>query len=271
MRIRRGQAAGPALAFEALPAGAGHYAAHGVSLPLDAMEAARAADAILLSAMSLPDVRYPDGTEIAPQIELRMAMGLYAGVWPVFTFEGQPCPLADERAGAIDFVLLRESTEGLFHSHGRGTVTETEARETLLITRATSERLFDFVPGLAAQRRDAGRGPGRVTCVDKANVFGAFAFFRRIFPERAARRPDLAADVAYVDAMALRMVQAPWELDVLATENMFGDILSDFGAGLMGAWASRPRPTSAVTTPCSSPATARRPTSWAAAGPTPPP
>ena len=234
------RAAGPELAFEALPAGAGHYAAHGVSLPEDAMAEARGADAILLSAMGLPDVRYPDGTEIAPQIELRMAMGLYAGVRPVFTFEGQPCPLRDERAAGIDFVLLRESTEGLFHSHGRGEVTETEARETLLITRATSERLFDFAFDLAAQRRDAGRGPGRVTCVDKANVFQAFAFFRRIFRERAARHPGLAADVAYVDAMALRMVQAPWDLDVLATENMFGDILSDLGAGLMGGLGFAP-------------------------------
>ena len=240
--LRRAVEGGPVtLAYEALPAGAGHYAVHGEALPEASLAAARAADAILLSAMGLPGTRYPDGTEITPQIELRMALGLFAGVRPVTVLPGQPSPLRDERAAGIDFVLLRESTEGLFHSHRHGDVRgDEEAYETLRITRATSERLFDFAFGLARDRRDRGRGPGRVTCVDKANVFEAFAFFRRIFRERAARQPDLAADAAYVDAMALRMVQSPWDLDVLVTENMFGDILSDLGAGLMGGLGFAP-------------------------------
>ena len=240
--LRRAVAGGAVtLDFEPLPAGAGHYAAHGASLPEASLEGARAADAIFLSAMGLPDVRRPGGTEITPQIELRIRLGLTAGVRPVTVFPGGPCPLADERASRIDFVLVRESTEGLFHSHSRADVRgDEEAYETLRITRAVSERLFDFAFDLAAERRDRGRGPGRVTCVDKANVFAAFAFFRRIFQERAARRPDLAADAAYVDAMALRMVQAPWDLDVLVTENMFGDILSDLGAGLMGGLGFAP-------------------------------
>jgi len=79
-----------------------------------------------------------------------------------------------------------------------------------------------------------------VTCVDKANVFRAFAFFRRIFDERAKQYPDLMADHAYVDATALWMVQKPWDFDVLVTENMFGDILSDLGAGLMGGLGVAP-------------------------------
>ncbi|MEM6974614.1 MAG: isocitrate/isopropylmalate family dehydrogenase [Pseudomonadota bacterium] len=247
--------AGVTLDLESLPAGAAHYARHGEALPPSALKSAEAADAILLSAMGLPDVRYADGTEISPQIELRFAMGLYAGVRPVMTFPGQPCPLADARARALDFVLIRESTEGLFHSHARGTVTEDrEAREILLITRDTSERLFDFAFALARSRKDEGRGPGTVTCVDKANVFKAFAFFRRIFRERAALHPDLAAEVAYVDATALSMVQRPWEFDVLVTENMFGDILSDLGAGLMGGLGFAPSADigddSAVFQPC---------------------
>ena len=226
---------GHALTFTDLPAGAGHFARHGEALPKASLDTARGTDAILLSAMGLPDVRYPDGTEISPQIDLRFAMDLYAGVRPVTVVSGQPCPLSDGRARSIDFVLIRESTEGLFHSHGRGEVRDdSEARETLLITRRTSERLFDFAFDLAAQRRAQGRGPGRVTCVDKANVFLAFAFFRKIFRERALNHPDIAADVAYVDATALWMVQKPWDFDVLVTENMFGDILSDLGAG---SWA----------------------------------
>jgi 3-isopropylmalate dehydrogenase len=76
--------------------------------------------------------------------------------------------------------------------------------------------------------------------VDKANVLPSMAFFRRIFLECAARYPDVVADCMYVDAAALRLVRSPWDLDVLVTENMFGDILSDLGAGLMGGMGMAP-------------------------------
>ncbi|MDX2205411.1 MAG: isocitrate/isopropylmalate family dehydrogenase [Hyphomicrobiaceae bacterium] len=231
---------GFSLSTRALPAGAGHLRDHGEALPETTLEACRAADAILLAAMGLPDVRYPDGTEATPQIDLRTRLGLYAGVRPVRCLPGFPRVLADPRAADLDFVLVRESTEGLFATRGKGAVVDDKvAVETLVITRDTSERLFDFCFRLARQRQARGR-PGRVTCVDKANVFSAFAFFRRIFYERAAGFPDIAASHAYVDAVALDMVRRPWELDVLVTENMFGDILSDLGAGLMGGMGLAP-------------------------------
>ncbi|NDW46776.1 isocitrate/isopropylmalate dehydrogenase family protein [Ruegeria sp. PrR005] len=229
-----------ALNFAEAPAGAGHYRDTGTALPASSLALARASDAILLSAMGLPDVRYPDGTEITPQIDLRMELSLFAGVRPVTLRPGQPGPLTLPPGKTIDFVLIRESTEGLFFTKGRGEVTDTEARETLRITRDTSEKLFRFAFDLAARRKASGRGKGRVTCVDKANVFRAFAFFRKIFDEEAARHPDMTADHAYVDAMALWMVQRPWDFDVLVTENMFGDILSDLGAGLMGGLGMAP-------------------------------
>ena len=223
-----------------LPAGAGHYRDHGESLPADTLAAARQSDAILLAAMGLPAVRYPDGTEIAPQLDLRVDLGLYAGVRPVRLVPGIPPTLADPRAAALDFVLVRESTEGLFASHGKGTVEDDRiAKDTLVITRDTSERLFDFAFQLARQRRAQGR-PGRLTCVDKANVFSSFAFFRKVFDEVAARYPDVEADRMYVDAVALTMVRRPWQFDVLVTENMFGDILSDLGAGLIGGMGMAP-------------------------------
>lgn len=228
------------LRFIEAPAGAAHYASTGESLPEASMLTARAADAILLSAMGLPDVRYADGTEISPQIDLRKALTLFAGVRPVTIRAGQATPLNLPAGREIDFVLIRESTEGLFYSQGCGEVTHTEARETLLITRDISEKLFRFAFDLAKTRKTAGRGPGRVTCVDKANVFRAFAFFREIFDAEAQRHPDLVADHAYVDATALWMIQKPWEFDVLVTENMFGDILSDLGAGLMGGLGLAP-------------------------------
>ncbi|MEL6839437.1 MAG: isocitrate/isopropylmalate family dehydrogenase [Pseudomonadota bacterium] len=222
------------------PAGAAHYAKTGDSLPKASLEAAEKADAILLSAMGLPDVRYEDGTEISPQIDLRKAFNLFAGVRPVRVGPGHRTPLKIPDGRAIDFVLIRESTEGLFYTQGVGEVTDQDARETLLITRDVSEKLFKFAFQLARDRKETGRGPGRVTCVDKANVFRAFAFFRSLFDAEAARHPDLIADHAYVDATALWMVQKPWDFDVLVTENMFGDILSDLGAGLMGGLGLAP-------------------------------
>lgn len=228
------------LVTESWPAGAGLYRETGESLPKATLEACRAADAILLAAMGLPSVRVPDGTEIAPQIELRFELGLYAGVRPVRTIAALAPVLADPRAAKLDFVLIRESSEGLFASRGKGVVLHDQvASETLLITRHVSERLFDFAFALARKRKARGF-PGRVTCVDKANVFAAFAFFRRIFEERAAHFPDVEKTLAYVDAIALDFVRRPWTLDVLVTENMFGDVLSDLGAGLMGGMGMAP-------------------------------
>ncbi len=230
----------PRLGFTAHPAGAGHYAKTGEDLPEASVAAARAADAVLLSAMGDPAIRKPDGTELTPQIALRFKLGLYAGVRPVKVWPGQPCPLADPRREQIDYVLIRESTEGLFAHMNEGVVTETDATETLRITRATSEKLFDFAFRLAARRAKLKGRPGKVTCVDKANVFRAFWYFRSIFFERAKAFPDIAADAAYVDALAMWMVQRPWEFDVLVTENMFGDILSDLGAGIGGSLGLAP-------------------------------
>ena len=230
---------GVVLENEVLPAGATCYAECGEALPKATLDAARQADAILLAAMGDPAIRYANGTEITPQIELRFILQLYAGVRPVRSIAGVPGPLSDPRAQALDFVLIRESTEGLFASYGKGEVDEDEARDTQVITRAGSERLFRFAFHLARQRKANG-GPGKVTCIDKANVFASMAFFRDIFQQTARDFPDIGATSAYVDAIALDFVRRPWIFDVLVTENMFGDILSDLGAGLIGGLGMAP-------------------------------
>jgi len=231
---------GPRLECTCHPAGAQHYRDAGVALPEATLRACERADAILFGAMGLPQVRYPDGTEIIPQLELRMHFDLYAGMRPVRSLPGLPCPLADARAAAVDLVLVREQTEGLFYARGRADVHgDDEVRDTMRITRKGSERIFDFALGLAERRQRAGR-PGRVTCVDKSNVFTSMAFFRRIFEERARRYPGLTTECAYVDATALNLVLMPWHFDVLVTENMFGDILSDLIAGLVGGMGMAP-------------------------------
>jgi 3-isopropylmalate dehydrogenase len=225
--------------FTEAAAGAGHYKDTGKSMPDSTVKLCEQADAILLGACGLPSVRYPDNTEIMPQVELRFIFDLYAGVRPARLIPGVPSPIVGAAERGIDFVLIRESTEGLFASMGKGVVTHEDARETLVITRKTSERLFDFSLRLAERRKSRGK-PGLCTCVDKANAFKAYAFFRSIFDERARNFPNVKTDRVYVDACAALMVRKPWDFDVMVMENIFGDILSDLAAGLIGGLGIAP-------------------------------
>lgn len=226
------------------PGGAQHYADTGVALPESTQRACEDADAILFGSMGLPHIRYPNGTEVNPQLELRKDLDLYAGVRPIRTIPGVPSVLADPRAAQIDFVLVREQSEGLFYGRlypemqPKGD--DNEAFDLGRVTRKGSERLFDFSFRLARTRRAANPAKGRVTCVDKSNVLSGMAFFNKIYWERAKLNPDITADHCYVDAMALNMVKRPWDYDVIPTENQFGDILSDLAAGLIGGLGMSP-------------------------------
>ncbi len=228
---------GVELRYREIAAGAAYYSEHGRDIEPGGEAAVGEADAIFLGAIGLPAVRHADGTEISPHLRLRDRYGLYAGVRPVKAYPNAPQRLADPRAAGIDLVILRESTEGLFYSaavHGRGEVIDDrEARDVLRITRATTEKLHRFGFELARKRKTRG-GKGKLTCVDKANVFASMAFFRKIYAEIAAGYPDIERDYNYVDAQALDLIRRPWDFDVLVTENMFGDILSDLAGGLVG-------------------------------------
>jgi 3-isopropylmalate dehydrogenase len=225
------------------PAGAQHYVDSGDSLPAATLDACRKSDAILFGAMGLPHVRGADGTEIIPQLDIRFALDLYAGVRPIRTWPGLPVPLSNPRAASIDLVLVRESTEGLFYARGRGRVegqgVDACVYDTMKITQAGTARVCDFAFELARQRKAQGKR-GHVTNVDKANVFMSMAFWRQVFTARAAAYPEITTDHAYVDAMALNLVMRPWDCDVLVTENMFGDILSDLIAALVGGMGMAP-------------------------------
>ena len=223
-----------------LHGGANAYRETGSAFTDQAMQESERADAILFGAMGLPDVRYPDGTEIAPQLDIRVHLELYAGVRPIRALPGLPPVLRDPRAESIDFVILREQTEGLYWSRGRGVMQDADtAVDTMRITRAGCERVFDYAFRLARSRRARGR-PGKVTCVDKSGVLLSQAFMHRVFSDVAARNADSPADYCNIDAMALNLVRQPWGYDVLVTENMFGDILSDLAAGLIGGMGLAP-------------------------------
>jgi len=135
----------------------------------------------------------------------------------VRAYPNAPQRLADDRARQIDLVILRESTEGLFYSaavHGRSEVIDDrEVRDVLRITRATTEKLHRFGFELARKRKQRG-SPGKLTCVDKANVFTSMAFFRKIYDEIAPEYADIETGYNYVDAQALDFIRRPWDFDV---------------------------------------------------------
>lgn len=237
VRAAQSYVGGFSLEITELLAGAGYFKETGLDIEKDGEESAGNADAIFLGAIGLPDVRYADGTEISPHLRLRDRFQLYAGVRPIRAYPNSPQRLSDPRSSEIDMIILRESTEGLFYSaavHNRCPVeTDDEVRDTLRITRHTTEKLHDFAFKLTQKRRDRG-GKGKLTCVDKANVFKSMAFFRKIFDERSVNHPNIEKSYNYVDAQALDFIRRPWEFDVLVMENMFGDILSDLAGGLVG-------------------------------------
>jgi 3-isopropylmalate dehydrogenase len=224
--------------YEELPAGAFCYKQTGEALPRASVDAAEKADAMLLGACGWPEIRYPDGTEIRPQIELRFIFDLYAGVRPIKFYPGIPRVLANPQNKPIDFILIRESTEGLFASRGSGKNPEV-ATETMIITRAKTEQLMHFGYRLARRRKAQGH-VGKLTCVDKANVFSAMAFFRAIYDRIGVEYTDIQKEYGLVDAMALNIVRKPWDYDVMVMENIFGDILSDLGAGVVGGLGMAP-------------------------------
>jgi len=222
--------------------GAVCYQKTGHDLPPATLEACRQADAVLLGAMGHPDIRKPDGTELMPQVNLRILLDLYAGVRPCRLYPGVRSPLASAAPGSIDLVIVREQTEGLFASVQSGVVLRDElATDTLVMTRPGVRRVCEFAFRVAQDRpRAQADAVRKVTCVDKANAFKSYAFFRRIFDEVAQGLPAIQKQYAYIDAQALWLVQRPEQFDVLVTENMFGDILSDLAAGLIGGMGMAP-------------------------------
>jgi 3-isopropylmalate dehydrogenase len=228
---------GCSIDIDEIDAGAAYFAKTSVDIQPDGEERAGVADAIFLGAIGMPSIRHADGTEISPHLRLRDRFGLYAGVRPVKAYPNAPQRLADPRAAAIDMIILRESTEGLFYSaavHGRSEIVpDVEVKDIMRITRETTEKLHAYAFKLARRRKERGK-LGKLTCVDKANVFASQAFFRQIFDEVKIYNPDVDTGYNYVDAQALDLVRKPWEFDVMVMENMFGDILSDLAGGLVG-------------------------------------
>lgn len=232
------------LDFRMLDGGAGHYLKTGEVLPEDTFAACRDMDAILHGAAGLPGVVYPDGTEVGNDLHLRLRfrLDLYANMRPVKLLNGVRSPLRDFEGGGIDYVIVRENTEGLYASRGAGVLLRGEmASDTLVVTRKGVERVARFAFDLARRRNGALRdGKRRVTVCDKANILRTYAFFRAVCDEVKADYPDVEIDYAYADAITVHMVKRPDFYDVIVAENMFGDIISDLGAATAGGMGISP-------------------------------
>lgn len=233
--VRVLQVVAPPLVYEELPVGADEYLRGGDPLPARVFERLGEFDAILLGAMGLPGVRWPSGIEMTPQLDLRERLDLYCGLRPVYLYHEQDSPLRDRAGGGIDIMLVRESTEGLFATRLRPPdAASGSVEDTMRITRSGTERVVRAAFGQAMRRRK------RLALVDKANVLPSMAFFRQVFDEVAREFPEVATERVYVDAAALYLVTQPERFDVMVTENMFGDILSDLLAGLVGGMGIAP-------------------------------
>ncbi len=213
--------------------GADKFLKDGVGLPDGALEMLSSEfHAILAGAFG--DPRIPSNQH-AEEILLGMRRGLdlYINLRPVRLVDERLTPLRNRKASDVDFVVFRENTEGAYCGAGgflkRGTNDEIATQEELN-TRRGVERII-----VAAFEYARAQGRRRVTMADKSNVqrFGG-DLWQRVFKEVAARYPDIAANHQYVDAMAMFMVLDPAQYDVIVSNNLFGDILTDLGAAIQG-------------------------------------
>ncbi|WP_108610444.1 isocitrate/isopropylmalate dehydrogenase family protein [Aminobacter sp. MSH1] len=245
VRVLREAVGSCKLDFELLPGGAGHYRKTGKVLPEETFTACAGSHAILHGAAGLPDVRYPDGTEAGNDLhlDLRFRLDLYANVRPIKLLPNVRSPLNGVTAGSIDYVIVRENTEGLYASRGGGIRLRGEvATDTLVITRKGTERVARFAFNLSRQRNGAPKdGKRRLTVCDKANILRSYSFFRSVCEEVWKENfQDIEIDYAYVDAITVHLIKNPQYYDVIVAENMFGDIISDLGAGTIGGLGIAP-------------------------------
>ncbi|WP_206185437.1 3-isopropylmalate dehydrogenase [Sphingosinicella sp. CPCC 101087] len=207
---------------------------HGTPLPDETLEACRSADAVLLGAVGGPKW---DGAAERPEaglLKLRAGLGLFANLRPARVLRGlrHLSPLKDEVADGADILVVRELTGGAYF--GEKSYSDDFASDTSVYTRAEIERIA-HVAFAAARRRKK-----KVTSVDKANVLATSKLWRLVVNEVARGYPDVALDHLYVDAAAMALVTSPRRFDVILTENLFGDILSDELAVIGGSIGTLP-------------------------------
>jgi tartrate dehydrogenase/decarboxylase/D-malate dehydrogenase len=227
-------------AFEEFPWGSDYYRAHGVMMPDDSLKILEGFDAIYFGAVGDPP-RIPDHITLNGLIlPIRKGFQQYACVRPAKLLPGAPCPLVGKGPADIDFVVVRENTEGEYSDAGgwvhRGTSHDL-AVQTAVFTRVGCERIMRFAFELARKRNKK----KKVTSITKSNAQKhGMVFWDAVFHDVAADYPDIETDSNLVDAAAMNFVRRPEVFDVLVASNLFADILTDLGAVIMGGMGFAP-------------------------------
>jgi len=228
-----GEVFGHRLELEPLPWGAEHYLATGVTVPPNGYAMLRDEfDAILIGALG--DPRVPDNRH-ARDILLgtRFELDLYVNYRPIRLLDERLCPLKARTPSDVDFVVFRENTEGLYVNIGgrfkAGTEDEVAVQEEV--------NTYKGVHRIITHAFEYARAKGRqkVCMADKSNAMtDGHALWQRVFHQVRAQYPEIEARHLYIDALALLLVQDPSQFDVIVTNNLFGDIITDLGAALQG-------------------------------------
>ncbi|HUG11721.1 MAG TPA: tartrate dehydrogenase [Opitutaceae bacterium] len=223
------------LDYERFDWGITHFEKHGKVMPDDFLETLKKFDAIFLGAVGWP-ARLPDHVTLTPLIRMRQAFDLYACVRPARTFPGVRGPLRSEKP--IDLVVVRENSEGEYVDNGgffaKGTPNEI-ALQTAVHTRRGVERILRFSFDLARKRRR------RLTMITKSNAQKySYVLWDRVLEELKPEYADVETEKLHIDAASLEMVRRPDSFDVIASSNLFGDILSDLTGGVTGSLGLNP-------------------------------
>ncbi len=235
LKVFQSVAAAESIPFELVhyDLGGERYKKTGEILPDAVLAELRTFDAIYLGAIGHPDVK-PGILEKGLLLRLRFELDQYINLRPVKLYPNVPCPLKGKGPQDIDFVVVRENTEGLYAGAGgvlkKGTSDEVAIQESIN-TRKGVERCLRYAFNYAQKRGKA----GKLTLCGKTNVLTfAFDLWERAFYEVAKDFPGIKTDYAHVDATCMWMVKNPEWFDVIVTDNMFGDIITDLGAMIQG-------------------------------------
>jgi 3-isopropylmalate dehydrogenase len=215
--------------FKDAPAGGEVYKKLGNNLPEKSFDIIKGADALLFGAVGLPDL--PPGVAETAILRIRQELDLYINLRPVKLYEPlrDRCPLKDEFIGdGIDITFVRENTEGLYANVGD--ISEDRAENVMIYTRKGCERIIRYAYEFAKKM-----GHSKVTSVDKANILKPSQLWRKIFHELGEDYPNLQKEDFYIDAYCQWLIRAPDKFQTVVTGNMFGDIISDEGAFLIGS------------------------------------
>jgi 3-isopropylmalate dehydrogenase len=213
--------------------GGAHYLATGETISDEQLDSLAQKDAIFLGAIGHPDVK-PGILEKGILLKTRFALDQYINLRPVKLYEGVYTPIKEKLPEHVDFVVVRENTEGLYAGAGGflkyGTAEEVAIQESIN-TRKGVERCVRYAFEYCQARDKA----CKITLCGKTNVLTyAFDLWERTFYRVAEEYPDIEADYAHVDALCMWMVKNPEWFDVIVTDNMFGDIITDLGAMIQG-------------------------------------